>query len=92
MHISRLITDPNFGRVQLQIIQNRGLRYVVVDRRLSTDLPLVGVYFEKSEELAYAHEEPLEPGSLEKFDDVAGVDRIYDNGDIRIYDVGAARL
>jgi hypothetical protein len=87
VHVSELITSPVFGRVDQRIVRNKKIRFVEVDRRLTTALPLVGVYFERSEPHAYAHRAPIQLRALTKFDGVANVDRLYDNGDIQIYDV-----
>ena len=64
------------------------MRYLVVDRRLSTSLPAVGIYFERGETVRGARTRPIEPTLLAKFDRAAGVDRLFDSGDIQIYDVG----
>ena len=65
------------------------VRYLLVDRRLSAARPLVGVYFEDGEPDTQPPGAPVPAGWLDKFDAVAGASRVYDNGDVRIYDLGA---
>jgi hypothetical protein len=58
--------------------------FLLVDLRLSTDLPVLGFYFEPWEQKSTT---PLSAAALLKFDNVDGITRIYDNGYIVIYDV-----
>lgn len=74
---------------QQDAIRRREIRYLVVDNRLSSALPLYGTYFNSWEPNAYHHTNPVDPVALAKFDDVINVSRIFDSGDIVIYDVGA---
>jgi len=69
-------------------IQNNEIRYLVVDTRLSSALPVRGYYFSVWEPNADVHTSPIELASLEKFDGLVDVDRIFDSGDIIVYDVG----
>lgn len=48
---------------------------------------MAGFYFQMSEPGAYQHTVPIEPTALTKFNGLDNVDRIYDSGDIVIYDV-----
>ena len=63
------------------------LHYLVVDRRLSTQLPQSESYFENDPQ-AGRITAPLTTTQLAKFDQVADADRLYDNGTVRIYRVG----
>lgn len=80
---------PTLGPTEIELLRSGQVRYVVVDRRLGTRLPIVGVYFEMGEPDTYSRTVPMDPAALAKFDDVDGVQRLYDNGDIVIYDIGA---
>ena len=75
------------GRGELDIMRRAAIRYVVVDLRLARDLPVYGVLFEASEPDAWRHTTPIPLAALQKFDGLRGVTRIYDSGDIIIYDV-----
>jgi O-antigen/teichoic acid export membrane protein len=68
-------------------LKQGAVTYIVVDRRLSQQLPRVGVYLEQGEEDSYKHVVPINPLALSKFDSVAGVSLVYDNGQVAVYDV-----
>ena len=80
---------PTIGLEEQNILGEGRIEYLVVDQRLSTALPFLGFYFEQSEPNAFQHKTPIELAALIKFDDMPGVSRIFDNGNIRIYDVRA---
>jgi len=90
--ISELISSKTFGPIDVDIIHNRRLRFVEIDRRLSTALPVVGIYFEASEPGAYHHTQPLSLEALAKFDRIPEVDRVFDDGPIQLYDVSGVPL
>lgn len=78
------ITDSDRG-----IIKQAQIRYLVVDRRISTALPILGYYFEKWEQLIFQYVPPVNISALEKFDTTSNASRIYDSGSVIIYDIGA---
>jgi len=82
-----LMFDLELTRVDLDLMRRAKIRYVVVDLRMSRDLPVYKYYFENAEPDAGQHTTPVPLAALEKFDGLAGVTRIYDGGDIIIYDV-----
>jgi hypothetical protein len=84
-----LFLAEEFGPPEQKILANGRLRYLVVDRRLSSGLPTVGVYFERGEPETYRRTTPISSAALEKFDHLEMVSRVFDSGDIAIYDVGA---
>jgi hypothetical protein len=71
----------------LDVVRAGRIEYVVTDLRLTTGLPHVGVYFNLGEPGSLRHETPIRTTALTKFDDLDGVSRIYDSGDIQIFDV-----
>jgi hypothetical protein len=75
------------GPNELSVMREGRIKYVVVDLRLSTSLPAYPFYFESAEPDARNHREPIPIEALQKFEGRPGVARIYDSGDIRIYDV-----
>lgn len=85
-HVSQLIFSPDIGPAERAIVANTGLEFVVLDYRLTTDIPSNGIYFEKSEPGAYQHRRPMLRRSLDKFDH-RETDRIFDSGDVVIYDI-----
>jgi hypothetical protein len=66
--------------------QNR-VQFLIADARLATSLPHLGVYIDNGEDLFGFRKSPPPPDALTKFDNVAGAQRIFDDGDIRIYDL-----
>ncbi|WP_299034117.1 hypothetical protein [uncultured Pseudokineococcus sp.] len=86
---SRLLLDPQVTPGDAELVQRAGIRYLVVDRRDANGLPNQQVYVENGEFGQAGRTEPVPLAALTKFDDVPGVDRIYDNGAISIYDLEA---
>lgn len=85
-NVPAVILASSFGPVEQEALQIGRISYVVVDRRLSTTLPLADVYVELGE----PRSDPTRPVSLAaltKFDDVYRASRVFDSGDICIYDV-----
>jgi hypothetical protein len=85
--VARLVLLPQLGADERAIIQQAQVRYVIVDRRLGTAVPMVGVYVESGEPDIQQQTMPLDPAALTKFDELDGVSRVFDSGDIAIYDV-----
>jgi hypothetical protein len=88
--ISWVFFAPDLGAHERDLLRQVGVRYVIVDQRLSTGLPTVGIYFEMGEPDTYAHSTPMDPAALAKFDSVPGVSRVFDSGNIVIYDIQEA--
>jgi hypothetical protein len=85
---SRLLLDPSFGAADRKVIREAGIRYLIVDQRDAFGLPNEGVYIESGEYGEQGRTAPVPAAALSKFDKVAGVNRIYDNGSIVVYDLG----
>jgi hypothetical protein len=90
VYLASVYFSKIFGRVEYALLKQTDVEYMVVDKRMSEELPLVGVYFEAGEP-GNDRTEPVDPEALAKFDTLEGVDRIFDSGNIRIYDVGELR-
>ncbi len=86
--VSPLFFSLGFGTVQEAIVRRTGVRYILIDRRLSAGLPRVGIYYEGPEPNALRHTEPVAPAALAKFDRLTNTSRIFDSGDITIYAIG----
>jgi hypothetical protein len=85
--LSTVITAPRWIPQLQRLAQKAGVRYIVVDRRLTTGPPLIGYYFDRDEPGAFRHEVPLELRALTKFDRVPGFSRVFDSGNIAMYAV-----
>ncbi|HWC34892.1 MAG TPA: hypothetical protein VG650_08695 [Mycobacteriales bacterium] len=69
-------------------ISRLGLDYVLVDDRLTQQLPAFGLYF-PGENNTGGYPRPFPPARLASFATDPLYSRVYDNGDIQIYDVSA---
>lgn len=85
--IQAMFFSDNIGRTERDIIRKTGVRYVVVDRRHISWDHMVGYYFDHVTDGANAEFEWVEPAVYEKFDSHENVGKIFDSGNIFIYDV-----
>jgi hypothetical protein len=81
-----LYTSQRFSPADARQVQAQSIGYLLVDRRLSEMLPASGQYF-PIDQNAGRYTSPLPLTGLIKFDHVPGVARVYDSGDIVIYDL-----
>jgi hypothetical protein len=86
---SPLFTSSTFDSADLDLLRNTQIAYLVVDQRMSTGLPRLGFYFSEDEPGAFNYTAPISQGALTKFDDISNVNRVFDSGNIVIYDTGA---
>ncbi len=87
--VSSVFLSPHFDASVERALRRGGIQYIVVDRRFSTGLPHGGYYYDEAEPDRLMYTRPIDPAVLAKFDGVKNVSRIYDSGDIVIYDVEA---
>ncbi len=87
--ISGIFLDWNLGPNEQAVIREGRIQYAVVDRRLSTGLPLYGYYYEDWEQMVVSFVPPVNPAVLDKFNYAPKVSRLFDSGDIVIYDLSA---
>ncbi len=74
-----------------QVIKDDLIDYIVVDRRLSRELPVLGYYVEPDEAGAFSRTEPIGRGPLTKFDGARGLSKVFVNGPIAIYSTSGLR-
>ena len=91
LDLSRLLLAPTFGAADRALIERSRLAYVIVDRRLSTGLPHQEFYIESGEFGGDDRTGPVTSGALAKLGSVPGVQRVYDNGTLAVYDVRSLR-
>ncbi len=82
--ISPIFYASQLSPDEVRLLRYAGLSYLVVDMRLSQSLPLVGLYFENDNPT-----KPMNKEALTKFDTVSKLNRIFDSGNLVIYDAGA---
>lgn len=90
--VSPLFFSLEWDAIDQEILQRGRIRYLIVDHRLSTGLPRVGIYFEEGESGGLRYTNPLNPAVLAKFDHVDNISRIFDSGALVIYYVGELAL
>jgi hypothetical protein len=89
LRTAQIIFAPTLGPSERDILRRGQVRYVVVDRRLGEALPSVATYVERGEDRLPYFQAPIPRAALDKFDTIPDVSRVFDSGDIVIYDVGA---
>ena len=82
VNASPLFFDRTVTPFDLQLIHQAQIRYIVIDDRLASGLPLYGTYVEPGEPSTQ-----LTMAQLDKFAGYQGVRRVYDNGPIQVYDL-----
>lgn len=87
--LGTLFFSPDVGPREQAILQSGRIEYLVIDYRLNDGLPMAGYYFQASEPGAYHHTVPIASAILTKFDGLSEVSRLFDSGDLVIYDVRA---
>jgi hypothetical protein len=92
MNLSPIFLSPTLEDAEKQAIRSLQLHYLVVDWRVTLAAPLFGYYFENWEQQVAPWEVPVAPEVLAKFENAPTVNCIFDNGYIRIYDVGGISL
>ncbi len=88
LSISGVLFSKEMGAEELNAIKKTSADYVMIDLRLTSALPVFGVYVDSSEKPEF-HEHPPELETLLKFNKLKGVSRPFDNGATIIYDVRA---
>lgn len=86
--VSRVFFSRTYDATDQEVISEDAIEYIVVDRRFVETLPDSGFYYEKGEP---SNGEAISREALQKFAGVEGLDRIYDNGAIAIYDTARLR-
>lgn len=84
--LSDLFYSQSFNGPTRRLLSERGIEYVIVDRRISSQRPVGHLYFDHESDQQLA-KSPIPLRSLEKFDRSPHVDRVYDDGPVTIYDV-----
>ena len=87
--IKDIIEAPTLEGWELPLLREHDLRYVVADRRVLGADGIRGYYF--SLEKTEPGERLLPREVVTKFAEIPGASRIYANGDIAVYDLGATR-
>jgi hypothetical protein len=89
--VTRVFFSRRFDRRDRQVIKDDLIDYIVVDRRLSRELPVLGYYVEPDEPGAFRRTQPISPDLLTKFNGARGLSKIFVNGPITIYSTSGLR-
>ena len=87
--VAPIFISLHFGPYVVTILQQDQIQYLVVDSRLTTGLPHVGTYFNISSSGEVQYTSPLDPAAIAKFQNVKQLDRLFDSGNIAVYDAQA---
>jgi hypothetical protein len=87
--LAGIVLAPNFDGLAKQIAISTRIDFLLVDLRFTKYEPFYGYYYSEAEQKVYPVLNPLPRASLEKFDTVPGVHRIFDSGGIVMYDLRA---
>jgi len=88
IHVSRVFFSPTYEHKDQEVISEDAIDYILVDRHFVNTPPDSGFYYERDEP---SGEKPISAEAFRKFADLEGLDRVYDNGGIAIYDTAALR-
>ena len=86
--IEQVFVSQQFGSKEEQSLKHDGVKYLVVDLRLSHGLPLIGYDFNEPASHVPVYRFPIPLDTLGKFDGATNLNRLFDSGNIAIYDVG----
>jgi hypothetical protein len=87
LNVGFLYTSSAYTSSDIREVHALAIHYVLVDLRLSQSLPASGQYFPIDPDAGrYTH--PIALADLNKFNQVPQVARIFDAGDVVIYDLG----
>jgi hypothetical protein len=84
--IAYLYTASVYTQADALRARQQAVRYVWVDQRLSQSLPVGGKYF-PIDPGAGKYKHPLPAAGLQKFNHAPAIDRVYDSGNIVIYEL-----
>ena len=86
--IKDLLGTFDFPDWQVELLREWAIRYVAVDRRLISANNMAGYYFDRTPTGSIPSTDLFDPKAYGKFDKPQGISRLFDSGNIVIYDVG----
>jgi hypothetical protein len=82
-----IILSPVFDDYGRSLMRDTGTELLILDHRFTRQTPLFGNYYSEVEKKLFRNPYPLPLSTLLKFDSIADANRIFDSGDIVVYDV-----
>ena len=86
--LSPVFLSTSIDNEDVALLQQAHVHYLVTDMRLTRSLPLLGFYYEMGETDAFHRKTPIAVQAFTKFSTAPQVNRVFDGGDIIVYDVG----
>jgi hypothetical protein len=87
VNLGPVFLSRRLTQYESSLLRRGEVDYLVVDYRLTRALPWLGFYYDDSEPGALRHKRPIPTAAFAKFDRTARVSRVFDSGDIAIFDV-----
>lgn len=81
-----LFLPLHYWRAQGKLARRNRVSFVVVDRRITRQLPATGYYFENDPQEGH-YTSPVPHPAIRKFETIPGVSRVYDDGTIVVYEL-----
>ena len=66
-------------------LSSSGYAYLIIDKRMSHELPQVGVFFEPDEPYAHQGSDPITKANLDRYDYLPWTTEVYDSDDYSVY-------
>lgn len=82
--VAKLFLTSRFSASARKIVREEKIDFIVVDHRWSEELPADGSYF-ANDPKADRYRSPLPVADLDKFNHIAGVSEIFNDGTIAVY-------
>ncbi len=82
-----IILSPVIDDYGRSLIRDTGAEFLVIDLRFSRQSPLFGYFYSEVEQSIFRNPYPIPLSTLIKFDNIPAANRIFDSGDIVVYDV-----
>jgi len=82
--VAPLFLTPHFAASTRRLVRRKRIDFIVVDGRMSEQLPADGSYF-PNDPNAGRYRAPIPRRDLTKFNGVAGVSRIFEDGTMTVY-------
>jgi hypothetical protein len=86
--VATIFFSPDLDPYEIARLKDVKVQYLLVDLRLSKAPPRLGFYFDPGEPGSFQHTTPISLKALTKFSTVPQINRVFDSGDIAIYDLG----
>ena len=80
-----LLEDAPIEQQFADILARQGYLYLVVDKNVTTAMPLLGAYFSPTEETAFRPAAPVDPGVIERWRTTPYTTRVFDSDQVTIY-------